>query len=101
MLGHCLRCWPSIEPTLGRCLVLGRLVWSVCQQTPHFGTSVVLMLVHRLRGWPHINPASQQTQNIRITFVQRRSNVFHLGPPLYKRYTNILCLLGLGQHIIL
>ena len=37
---------------------------------------------------------SQQTQNFCITFVQRRPNVFDVGPTLYKCYTNILCLLG-------
>ena len=29
-----------------------------------------------------------------ITFVQRRPNVFDVGPTLYKCYTNVLCLLG-------
>ena len=28
------------------------------------------------------------------TFVQRRPNVFDVGPALYKRYTNVFCLLG-------
>ena len=37
---------------------------------------------------------SQQTQEICITFVQRLTNVFDVGPTLYKCYTNILCLLG-------
>ena len=37
---------------------------------------------------------SQQTQNICITFVQRRPNVFDVGPTLYKCYTDVLCLLG-------
>ena len=37
---------------------------------------------------------NQQTQNILITFVQRRHNVFDVGSTLYKCYTNILCLLG-------
>ena len=36
----------------------------------------------------------QQTQNICITFIQRRPNVFDVGPTLYKCYTNVLCLLG-------
>ena len=36
----------------------------------------------------------QQTQNICITFVQRRPNVFDVGPTLYKCYTNVLRLLG-------
>ena len=38
--------------------------------------------------------SSQQTQNICITFVQRRPNVFDVGSTLYKCHTNILCLLG-------
>ena len=37
---------------------------------------------------------TQQTQNICITFVQRRPNVFDVGPTLFKCYTNVLCLLG-------
>ena len=37
---------------------------------------------------------SQQTQDICITFIQRRPNVFDVGPTLYKCYTNVLCLLG-------
>ena len=36
---------------------------------------------------------SQQTQNICMTFVQRRSNVFDVSPTLYKCYTKVLCLL--------
>ena len=42
---------------------------------------------------------SQQTQNICLTFVQRRPNVFDVGPTLYKCYTNVLCLLGLSVHV--
>ena len=34
----------------------------------------------------------QQTQNISITFLQRRPNVFDVGPTLHKCYTNVLCL---------
>ena len=34
------------------------------------------------------------TQNICITFVQRRPNVFDAGPTLYKCYIDALCLLG-------
>ena len=37
---------------------------------------------------------THQTQTIRITFVQRRPNVFNVDPKLYKCYTNGLCLLG-------
>ena len=49
--------------------------------------------------------ASQKTQNICITFVQRRPNVFDVGPALYKCYTNVSCLLGWasghcsGRHV--
>ena len=35
---------------------------------------------------------TQQIQNMCITFVQRRPNVFDVGPTLYKCYTNVLCL---------
>ena len=37
---------------------------------------------------------SQHTQTICITFVQRRPNIFDVGPTLYKCYTNASCLLG-------
>ena len=40
---------------------------------------------------------TQQTQNIFITFVQRRPNVFDVGPALCKCYKNVLCLLGSVQ----
>ena len=33
--------------------------------------------------------SSQQAQNICITFIQRRPNVFNVGPTLYKCYTNV------------
>ena len=36
---------------------------------------------------------NQQAQNLSIAFVQRLSNVFDVGPALYKCYTNILRLL--------
>ena len=36
---------------------------------------------------------SQQTQNNSMIFVQRRPNVFDVGPTLYKWYSNTLCLL--------
>ena len=38
--------------------------------------------------------ASQQIQNICITFIPRRPNVSDVDPTLYKCYTNVLCLLG-------
>ena len=38
---------------------------------------------------------TQETQNnICITFIQRRPNVFDVGPTFYKCYTNVLFLLG-------
>ena len=36
----------------------------------------------------------QQTQSIRITFVLGRSNVFDVGPTMYKRYTNVFVFAG-------
>ena len=45
-------------------------------------------------------PTAQQTQNICIAFIQRRSSVFDVGPTLYKCYTNILCLLGQDERRI-
>ena len=36
---------------------------------------------------------TQQTQSNSITFIQRRPNVFDVGPTLCKRYKNGLCLL--------
>ena len=39
---------------------------------------------------------TQQTQNICITFVQRRPNVFDVGPTLYKYYANVLRLLDIA-----
>ena len=60
------------------------------------------MLAHRLRRWPNIKPTLSgrlvfvgwvpSKQNICITFVQCRPNVFDVGPTLYKWYTNVLCL---------
>ena len=53
------------------------------------------MLGQRLRRWPNIEPTletctilesppAQQTQNICITFIQRRPNIFYVGPTLHK-----------------
>ena len=41
----------------------------------------------------HGAQASQQTQNICITFIQRRPNVIDVGPSLYNCHTHVLCLL--------
>ena len=43
---------------------------------------------------------TQLTQNICITFIQHRPNVFDFGPTLYKCYTNVLCLLSTCRHTI-
>ena len=66
------------------------------------------MLGQRRRQWPSIKTGQfscafcatscltlglpQQTQNICITIIQRRPNVFAVGQTLYKCYTNALCL---------
>ena len=53
------------------------------------------MLGQRLRRWPNREPTldectmfesppAQQTQDICITFIQRRPNVFNVGPTLHK-----------------
>ena len=47
-----------------------------------------------LPGWGTAGMWSQQTENICITFVQRRLNVFDVGPTLYKCYANVFRLLG-------
>ena len=39
---------------------------------------------------------SQQKQNICITFIQCRPNVFDVGPTWYKCFANVLCLLGMS-----
>ena len=42
----------------------------------------------------------QQTQNIFLTFIQRRPNVFDVGPTLYKCYKMFcVCLLGGGGAV--
>ena len=51
------------------------------------------------KNWDNLGRTSQQTQNIGITFVQRRPNVFDVCPTLYTCYTNVLCLLGFSLRI--
>ena len=55
MLGQRLRRWPNIEPTLNTCTMLERK--SSC---------------------------TQLTQDICITFIQRRPNVLDVGPTLHE-----------------
>ena len=38
----------------------------------------------------NLSVRAQQTQNICVTFVQRRGNVFDVDPTLYKCYANVL-----------
>ena len=71
-LDHCLQRLPNVKPPLHQCL---------------------LVLQTMLHNEPTLS-SSQQTQNICITFIQRRPSVFDVGPTLYKYYTNVLCLLG-------
>ena len=40
-------------------------------------------------GWGVVVTPSRKTQNICITFVQCWTNVFDVGPTLYKCYTNV------------
>ena len=42
---------------------------------------------------------TQYTLNISITFIQRRPNLFDVGPTLIKCHTNVLCLLGIF-HVV-
>ena len=56
MLGQRLRRWPNIELKLNKCTMFERK--SSC--------------------------SSQQTQDICITFMQRRPNVFDVGPALHE-----------------
>ena len=48
-----------------------------------------------------VQVAAQQTQNICITFIQCRPNVFHGGLTLYKCYSDVLCLLSGAAPIII
>ena len=50
---------------------------------------------------PWKNGTSQQTQNICMTFIQYWTNVEDVCPALYKCYTNVLCLLGLPNVVLL
>ena len=47
-----------------------------------------------MSSWFACTPGPQQTQNMCITFVQGRPNVFDIGPTLYKCHTNVLCTYG-------
>ena len=55
---------------------------------------------HIIQYFP-IHTATQKTQYICITFVQRLPNVFAVGPTLYKCYTNVLPLLGCADKYVI
>ena len=57
---------------------------------PNKITSETLVAYH-LTYLMYLAVPTQQTQDLCITFVQRRPNVFDVGPALYKCYTNVLC----------
>ena len=70
------QCWFDAGPTSAR----------LAHDTTNIGSHNYVLCEH----------SSQQTQNICITFVQSRPNVFDVGPTMYKCHTNGLCLLGEG-----
>ena len=62
------------------------------------GSSAESPLGQHRRRWPNSDPKPRWRphsfpwiQNICITFIQRRPNVFDVGPTLFKCYTNVLC----------
>ena len=122
MLVHRLLRWPNIRPTSGQRLVFAgmsllRYIIMIINQKKmrkqcfdiisrisiHANTRCVTMVTYNKHprvflSYVHLvlcNVAvTQQTENICITFIQRRPNVFDVGRALYKCYTNVLCLLG-------
>ena len=69
------------------------------KKTPQWRRNAGVTFSQHLRHWLTVELRSQQTQNICITFIQRRPNVFDVGPTLYKCYTNVLCLLGYRLNV--
>ena len=49
--------------------------------------------------WPTVVILLPSKQNICRPFVQRRPNVFDVGPTLYKCYTTVLCLLRTTEYV--
>ena len=80
-----------INPILGYCWT------SVCDVEPaltqHWVNVSCLLDAYQAKPNKH-KTFVQRFYNVCITFVQRRPNVFDVGPTLYKCYTNVLCLLG-------
>ena len=94
-LAQYLRHWPTIEPFLQQRLgVSYNRVWCICPMTAR-AMWAIMKESEVVLEWG----GSQQTQNILITFIQCWSNVFDVGPTLYKCYTNVLCLLEYAVSI--
>ena len=74
---------------------------NVCHKDPGYNLSLCKESSLFL-SCPHCGVSFMScSQNICIIFIQRRLNVFDVGPTLYKCYTNILCLLGCRAHVLL
>ena len=91
MLGHRLRVWANIKLTLVQSLAFAGLLGLFFDDYSNniYFTSVISLVMPP----DNVLPETQRAQNICITFIQRRPNVFDVGPTLYKCYTNVLCLL--------
>ena len=90
----------SIMPVLPACRyrqheVLTRTEWiqaGTSDVSPTFNRHWLVITASSIKQY-QFSCYSQQTQNICITFVQRRLNVFDVVPTLYTCYTNVFCLL--------
>ena len=81
------RCFVEISPA--KQSIIPALFWCCV-----YARGVARTLIYRCAETSLFSEVSQQTQNIFITFVQRRPNVFDVGPTLYTCYKNISCLQG-------
>ena len=89
LLGYAGFTWP-----LGQ-----QSAWNKGDKTCKIENNVCSCVVMRTeQDWKQFVQLAQKTQNIRITLIQRRPNVFDVGPTLYKCYTNVLCLLVCGNE---
>ena len=88
-----ISCWTSvIEPTLSESIMMGSdLLCSFKHNLFALRRSFFLREPQARNAYGCCT--TQQAQNICITFVQRRPNVFDVGPALYKCYTNVLWML--------
>ena len=79
------------------------LILRVCKVTIHFEAVTLKpnrwqLRARNIRTTNWTKMVTQQAQNISITLIQRRSNVFDVGPALYTSYTNVFCLWGWAQE---